>query len=77
MKSLEQMQLAWQRVVENRVLVAQDEGGFDNLPGMGRPLEEIMDISDPNGWIRRAIRDCAAMQKHSLLHMPPGEDDGC
>ena len=61
MKSLDQMQLAWQRVVENQITVAQQDGSFDNLPGMGRPLEEIMDISDPYGWIRRAVRDCRAM----------------
>ena len=65
MKSLEQMQLAWQRGVENRVHGAQDEGAFDDLPGMGRPLEEIMDIGDPYGWIRRAMRDCGALKCQS------------
>ena len=57
MKSLEQLALAWQRIAENQITIAQQEGAFDNLPGMGRPLEEIMDLSDPHGWIRRAIRD--------------------
>jgi hypothetical protein len=61
MKSLEQLSLAWQRVAENKISLAQQEGLFDNLTGFGRPLEEIMDLSDPHGWIRRAIRDINAV----------------
>ena len=62
MKSLEQMQLAWQTIAENRVAAAQNEGVFDNLDGIGRPLEEIMDITDPFGWMRRSLRDCTEMR---------------
>lgn len=39
--------MAWtffQRVVEERILEAQREGAFDNLPGKGKPLE-LEDLS--------------------------------
>lgn len=65
MNSLEELSLAWQRVAENRISSAQHEGAFDHLAGFGRPLEEIMDLSDPNGWIRRAIRDVNATRSRS------------
>lgn len=53
----EQLHGAWQLVAENRIRAAQNEGEFRDLPGFGRPLEEFMDIEDPNGWIRRTVRD--------------------
>ena len=62
MMSFEQLHRAWQRVAENRIRAAQDEGAFDDLPGYGKPLEEIMDLNDAYGWIRRTMRDCRAMQ---------------
>ncbi len=57
MASLEQLQRAWHQVAENRIRSAQEEGQFKELAGLGRPLEEIMDIEDPNGWVKRALRD--------------------
>ncbi len=51
------LQRAWRVVSENRIRAAQAEGEFEDLAGFGRPLEELMDINDPNGWIRRTIRD--------------------
>lgn len=57
--SLDQLHRAWQRLAENRIRSAEEEGKFDNLPGLGRPLEEIVDINDPHGWIRRQLRDIA------------------
>ena len=55
MNSLDQLSLAWQRVADNRISAARQEGAFDNLAGFGQPLEAIMDITDPHGWIRRAM----------------------
>lgn len=57
MASLEQLHRAWQQVAENKIHSAQQEGQFTGLLGWGRPLEEIIDIEDPHGWIRRTIRD--------------------
>ncbi|MEM1068873.1 MAG: DnaJ family domain-containing protein [Planctomycetota bacterium] len=66
MQSFEQLAMAWQRVAENRIAVAQQEGAFDGLAGLGRPLEEIMDVTDPNGWIRRAVRDVHQIRAEDL-----------
>lgn len=58
--SLESLHRGWQQMAENRIQAAMEEGAFDNLPGLGRPLEEIMDLDDPYGWARRAVRDVKA-----------------
>ncbi|MEM6690716.1 MAG: DnaJ family domain-containing protein [Planctomycetota bacterium] len=55
--SFEELHQAWQRVAENRIEAAKREGKFESLIGFGRPLEEIVDLSDEHGWIRRTIRD--------------------
>jgi hypothetical protein len=60
MNSFDQWQRAWRVVAENRIRAAQAEAGFDNLAGFGRPLEEIIDLNDPYGWIRRTVRDASA-----------------
>ena len=57
MSQFEQLHLAWRVVADNRIRAAQMEGQFDRLSGFGRPLEELMDIDDPHGWIRRTVRD--------------------
>jgi len=57
MNSFEQLQRGWQQASENRIRSAQAEGLFEDLPGLGRPLEELMDIEDPNGWVRRTVRE--------------------
>ena len=56
MASLEQLHRAWHHVAENRIKAAQEEGHFRELPGLGRPLEEIVDIENANGWIQRMVR---------------------
>jgi hypothetical protein len=40
-----------QRIAEQRILEAQREGAFDNLPGMGKPLE-LEDLS----WVPEDLR---------------------
>ena len=40
-----------QRIAEQRILEAQREGAFDNLPGMGNPLE-LEDLS----WVPEDLR---------------------
>ncbi len=65
MASLEQLHRAWHRIAENKIRSAQEEGQFQDLPGWGRPLEEIVDIEDPHGWVRRSIRD-ANRQLHTV-----------
>jgi DnaJ-like protein len=31
--------MAWERIAENRIREAMQEGEFDNLPGAGKPLD--------------------------------------
>ncbi|GAB37753.1 MULTISPECIES: DnaJ family domain-containing protein [Gordonia] len=35
---------------------ATERGEFDNLPGMGKPLD-LSDTDDPDWWVKRKIRD--------------------
>jgi hypothetical protein len=42
-------------VVENAIQQAIRRGDFDNLPGAGKPLENLTGTHDPDWWIRRKI----------------------
>lgn len=42
-------------VVENAIQQAIRRGEFDNLPGAGKPLENLTGTHDPDWWIRRKI----------------------
>jgi hypothetical protein len=41
--------------VENSIQQAIRRGEFDNLPGAGRPLQDLGGAPDPDWWIRRKI----------------------
>ncbi|MGP6170202.1 J-domain-containing protein [Microbacterium sp. A196] len=41
--------------VESAIQVAMRRGEFDNLPGAGKPLEDLGTHHDPDWWIRRKI----------------------
>lgn len=71
--SLEQLHRAWQRLAENRIRSAQEEGKFDKLPGFGRPLEEIVDIDDPYGWVRRQFQAIAASSRSTQERVAPAD----
>ncbi len=47
---------AIERIAENRVLHAMEEGAFDNLPGFGKPLPGIDEPYDPMWWVRQWVR---------------------
>lgn len=47
---------AIERISENRVLSAMEEGAFDNLPGEGKPLPGIDEPYDPMWWVRQWVR---------------------
>ncbi len=42
--------------VEKMIREATERGEFDNLPGMGKPLD-LSDTDDPDWWVKRKIRD--------------------
>jgi len=42
-------------IVETAIQQAIRRGEFDNLPGAGKPLENLGNPNDPDWWIRRKI----------------------
>ncbi len=47
---------AVERVAENRILQAIEEGQLDDLPGLGRPIPGIDEPYDPDWWVKSWIR---------------------
>jgi hypothetical protein len=47
---------AVQVVAENRIREAIEEGQFDDLPGLGKPIPDIDEPYDPDWWIKKWIR---------------------
>ncbi|WP_036316418.1 J-domain-containing protein [Microbacterium sp. B24] len=43
--------------VETAIQQAIRRGDFDDLPGAGKPLEDLGDLHDPDWWIRRKIQN--------------------
>ncbi|MEE4023009.1 DUF1992 domain-containing protein [Gordonia sp. PKS22-38] len=54
--------------VEKMIREATERGEFDNLPGMGEPLD-LTDADDPDWWVKRKIRD-ENLDSSALLPMP-------
>jgi len=47
---------AVQVVAENRIREAIEEGQFDDLPGLGKPIADIDEPYDPDWWVKKWIR---------------------
>jgi hypothetical protein len=47
---------AIERISENRIQQAMEEGQFDNLPGLGKPIPDIDEPYDPMWWVRQWVR---------------------
>ncbi|HEX3130222.1 MAG TPA: DUF1992 domain-containing protein [Thermoanaerobaculia bacterium] len=47
---------AIERISENRIQTAIEEGQFDNLPGFGKPIPDIDEPYDPMWWVRQWVR---------------------
>src|SRR5919112_87521 len=47
-----QQQARW---VELQVQRAQERGDFDNLPGFGKPIEDLGAQHDPDWWVKRLV----------------------
>ncbi len=56
-------------ISDNRIRQAMEEGEFDNLPGLGKPIPDIDEPYDPNWWakqwMKRERREAAI--SHSLM----------
>jgi hypothetical protein len=45
-----------QRVAENRIREAIENGEFDDLPGLGKPIPDIDEPYDPMWWVKQWFR---------------------
>lgn len=52
----EAIERAARLVAENRIREAIEQGGFDNLPGAGKPLPDIDEPYDEMWWVRKWVR---------------------
>jgi hypothetical protein len=48
--------LSWDDLVEERIRQAQDEGQFDQLPGLGEKCAAIDEPYDELWWVRRFLK---------------------
>ncbi|HEX9443930.1 MAG TPA: DnaJ family domain-containing protein [Candidatus Binatia bacterium] len=58
----------FQRVVEEKILQAQREGAFDNLPGRGKPLR-----LDDQTWVPEDLRVAYHVLKNAHVLPPEAE----
>jgi hypothetical protein len=45
-----------QRVSENRIREAIENGEFEDLPGLGKPIPGIDEPYDPDWWVKQWFR---------------------
>jgi len=41
---------------DNRIRQAMEEGKFDDLPGLGKPIPDIDEPYDPDWWIKKWVK---------------------
>jgi len=47
---------SWESFVDAQVRRAMEDGAFDDLPGQGRPLENLDEPHDAAWWVRDLVR---------------------
>ena len=55
---------SWESWREELIRLAQDEGAFDNLPGVGKPLD-LGESYDPDWWVKKLV------QREKVSMLPP------
>lgn len=55
----------WETFVERQIRAAQEAGEFDDLPGLGQPLEGIDEPYDEMWWVKKKLR------REELSLLPP------
>ena len=58
-----QHQTQW---VEQQLRIAHQRGDFDNLPGLGKPIEDLGSEHDPDWWIKKLVE-----REHITGVLPP------
>ncbi len=47
---------SWADHIESQIRRAEEEGAFDDLPGTGKPLPNLGEVSDPAWWAKNLVR---------------------
>jgi hypothetical protein len=47
----------WESFAERRIREAQEEGAFDALPGIGKPIPDLDGPNDANWWLKKKLRE--------------------
>lgn len=45
----------WESWIEQQIRHAQEEGAFDDLPGAGKPLDDLTEPYDPLWWVKKLV----------------------
>ncbi len=48
--------LSWQSWIDQQIEEARSKGAFDDLPGEGRPLEDLEEVTDPGWWAKKLVK---------------------
>lgn len=51
--------------VEQQLRVAQERGDFDDLPGAGKPIEDLGTDHDPDWWLKKLV------EREKITVLPP------
>jgi len=43
-------------IADNRIRQAMEEGQFDDLPGLGKPIPDIDEPYDPLWWVKQWVK---------------------
>lgn len=46
----------WESFAERKIREAQEQGAFDGLPGLGRPISDLDGPDDADWWLKRKLR---------------------
>lgn len=51
--------------VEQQIRVAMEKGEFDNLPGAGKPIQDLGSSHDPDWWLKKLV------ERERIAVLPP------
>ena len=56
---------SWESWLEEQIRQAREDGAFDNLEGVGKPLADLDKGYDPDWWVKKLI------QREKVSALPP------
>lgn len=56
---------SWESFVDRQIREAQERGDFDDLPGAGKPIEDLHRPYDDLWWVRKKL------EEEGLSYLPP------